>query len=54
MPKVPWSNFIAARSTSYLVGAVAPKAAPKAQGRPVRQKLGMRVTLLSQLKLAKA
>lgn len=50
MPKVPWSNFVAARSTSYLVAAVA----PIARGRPVRQQLGLLVALLGKLKLAKA
>jgi hypothetical protein len=50
MPKVPWPNFIGAHSTSYLVAAVA----PKAQRRPLRQRLGMLVALLGQLKLAKA
>ena len=50
MPKVPWPIFIAAHPTSYLVAAVA----PKAQRRPLRQRLGMLVALLGQLKLAKA
>ena len=49
MRKVPWPHFIAAHPTSYLVAAVA----PKAQRRPLTQRLGMLVTLLGQMKLAK-
>jgi hypothetical protein len=50
MPKVPWPKFVAAHPTCYLVAAVA----PKAQRRPLRQRMGMLVTLLGRLKLAKA
>ena len=47
MRNVPWPHFIAAHPTGYLVAAVA----PKAQRRPLTQRLGMLVALLEQMKL---
>jgi plasmid replication initiation protein len=50
MPKTPWSEFISAHSTSYLVAA----RAPSAQRRTLRHRMHMLVKLLGQMKPAKA
>ena len=49
MPRVPWSHFLSARSTSYLVAAVA----AKSRRLPARPLLAILVALLSNLKLTK-